>query len=118
MSDRDVIEHIYSHLMCASEMLGENREAAGVEALGHEAARLLAAVDADVAPDRIVAEKAVTDDAGPSDVAPSDVAPSDVEPGDVAPGRDDRVVADTGSGSSHAPPARGPLQAVGRGPPF
>jgi hypothetical protein len=113
MSDRDVIEHIYSHLMCASEMLGENREAAGVEALGHEAARLLAAVDADVAPDRIVAEKAVTDDAGPSDVAPGDVAP-----GDVSPGRDDRVVADTGSGSSHAPPARGPLQAVGRGPPF
>jgi hypothetical protein len=98
MSDRDVIEHIYSHLLCASEMLGENREAAGVEALGHEAARLLAAVEAEVAAETVLSDDGVSDE--------------------VTPPQADLVMAEAGSDSALAPPARPPLTPAGRGPPF
>jgi hypothetical protein len=107
MSDRDVIEHIYSHLMCASEMLGENREAAGVEALGHQAARQLAAVD----------ERAVSDEGAPDGAVPNEIVADEVLADAMARTRTDVAMADAGQRAAYAPCDGPPPPALERGPP-
>jgi hypothetical protein len=97
MSDCEVIEQIYSDLLCASAMLGETEEAAGVAVLGHKAAGLLAQVN----------ETAV----------PADVLADEVLPEEVVPECADHAMSDARSDTAHAPCVRPSPPAVGRGPP-
>ena len=97
MSDREVLDVIYSHLLRASAILGETEEAARVTALGYKAAALLAEVNANEVPD--------------------DVAPPEVALHSAVSGRADRVMSDGNPEPADVPGARPPPRAVERGPP-
>ena len=97
MSDREVLDVIYSHLLRASAILGETEEAARVTALGYKAAALLAEVNANEVPD--------------------DVAPPEVALHGAVSGRADRVMSDGSPEPADVPGARSPPRAVERGPP-
>jgi hypothetical protein len=97
MSDREVLDVIYSHLLRASAILGETEEAARVTALGYKAAALLAEVNANEVPD--------------------DVAPPEVALHSAVSGRADRVMSDGSAEPADVPGSRPPPRAVERGPP-